>query len=417
VQAIRTHVAGVDVHRDLLVITALVTQSDATLRQESWECSTFTQDLEHAAQKLLQLGVKDVAMESTGIYWKPVYNVWRRAGLCITLGNAQHIKNVPGRKTDLSDSRWLAELHRCGLIRASYIPDDSYQSLRALTRNRSYLVSDITRVKNRVQKVLEDANIKLKSVLSDVFGVGAIKAIRAIADGESRADALMALIDTDIKAKKEEVLKALTNCLTPTHCLQIRLLLQQYDAQTKTLQTLEYEISQRTAPWRSLLERLDTIPGISATAAEAILAEATADMSGFREDRFFCAWAGVSPGNYQSAKKKRRVRVRHGNPNLRRVLFQAARSAVQRKGTFFCAKYHKLTFQTGSKMKALMAIANRIARIVYLIIKNDDLVFKDIGPNRVDSHEQQIRRRIGQLKKLGVQIHYDSQQQAAVIIA
>ena len=406
-QAALSHVAGVDVHKEILVITALIEQADGSLRSERVESSTMTEDLDECGRRLIALGVKHVAMESTGIYWKPVYNVWRRLGLIITLGNAQHMKHVPGRKTDTSDSEWIAQLHRNGLIRPSYVPEEEFQQLRVLTRHRTYLVSDLSRVKNRVQKVLEDGNVKLGSVISDVFSVAGLAVVRAIASGNTDAERLLELVKTNVKASKEDLRKSLSNCLTETHCFDLNEHLQQYDAMLDGLKRLDHEINRQMQKHSALIERLDEVPGIDKIAAQIIVAEATADMSPFKEDRCFAAWAGLAPGNNQSAGRRKRARIRHGNRYFKRIMVQAAKSAVRTDGSYYQAKYRRLVFQLGSRMKALVAIANRMCRALYHIIRGPHTRFKDLGALRIDNVERAIKRNIGQLRALGLNVIYD----------
>ncbi|MCB9025606.1 MAG: transposase [Bdellovibrionaceae bacterium] len=202
-QALRTHVAGVDVHKKILAITVLRGKADQEPEALQFECDTFTEDLMACGQKLLELGVRDVAMESTGVYWKPVHNVWTPMGIRLAVAQAAHVKNVPGRKTDMNDSHWLAELHRFGLIRPSMIPEEEFQQMRLLSRHRTNLVADMGRIKNRVQKVLEDGNVKYGSIVSDVFGKSGLNILRAIADGFTDADYLTSQITTRIKKKEE----------------------------------------------------------------------------------------------------------------------------------------------------------------------------------------------------------------------
>jgi transposase len=413
-QATLSHVAGVDVHKEILVICALVEQPDGSILKESLQSSTMTEDLKESGQQLLALGIKNVAMESTGIYWKPVYNVWRRLGLIVTLGNAQHMKNVPGRKTDVSDAEWIAQLHRSGLIRPSYIPEEEFQQLRVLTRHRTYLVSDISKVKNRVQKVLEDGNIKLGSVISNVFGVAGLQVVRAIAKGITEATQLAALVQTNVKTNQEELRKSLSNCLTETHCFDLGSHLQQYDALQDCLAELDTKINERMQKYVDLIERLDEIPGIDKISAQVIIAEATTDMSHFRDDRLFSAWAGVAPGNNQSAKKKRKAKVRHGNRYFKRILGQAAKSASQKEGSYYQAKYRKLVMQTGSRMKAIIAIANRICRVIYHLISNQNERFKDLGWLRIDDPNAAAKRAIGKLRALGFTVNFDGLNTVAI---
>lgn len=409
-QAILTHVAGVDVHKKLLVISAINGETNEEPKVEKLDTSTYTEDLENCGYKLKKLGVTHIAMESTGVYWKGVYNVWHRQGFNITLGNASHMKNVPGRKTDSVDSEWIGILHRNGLIRPSYVPEEEFQQLRALNRHRTSLVGDIGRIKNRVQKVLEDGNFKIGSVLSDVFGVAGLAVLDGIAKGILDPDVLLGLIQTDVKKEKEEIRKALTHCLTATHRFQIQEYLIQYRHLQETLLQLENEIEKRMVPYKGLIERLVKIPGVDRTSAQGIVAEATTHMENFMDDRAFAAWAGVAPGNYRSAGRRKRVRTRHGNPALKKILVQVARGATKKKGSYYRAKYNRLIFQVGSKNKAVVAIANRIARVVYHLIKDPTQQYRDIGPLRADNVEQQIRRKIGQLKALGVQVEYQTLQ-------
>lgn len=216
-KAMRSHVAGVDVHKEMLAITILVGDGDSEPTASQFECQTFTEDLMKAGLKLKEFGVTEVAMESTGVYWKPIYNVWAPMGIHITVAQAAHVKNVPGRKTDMNDSHWLATLHRFGLIRASFIPENVFQRMRLLSRHRTNLTEDLARVKNRVQKVLEDGNIKWGTIVSDVFGKSGIEVLGLIADGVTNASLLASKVTTKIK-RKEEAEKALTNCFTTDHC-------------------------------------------------------------------------------------------------------------------------------------------------------------------------------------------------------
>ena len=304
-QAMRTHVAGVDVHKEMLQISVLIGAADTQdLKPERFECSTMTDDLRAMGIVLLEKGVKDVAMESTGVYWKPVHNVWSPLGLNCCVANASHVKNVPGRKTDQNDADWLATLHRFGLVRPSFVPDGIYQRLRLLSRHRTNLVEDLGRVKNRVEKVLQDGNIKWSSIVSDTFGVAGIEILDLISDGVTNAQTLAGSITTKIK-KKEDAVKALTNCLTTVHCFVIKELMQQYrDIKARILE-VENELTEKMAPYAHLIEDLKKIPGIDTRLAQAIIAETTTDMSSFADERKFAAWAGVASGNNESAGKKK----------------------------------------------------------------------------------------------------------------
>lgn len=303
-QALRTHVAGVDVHKEVLAITVLIGGGDEEPRVEQFQCATFTEDLIAAGVHLRSLGVTEVAMESTGIYWKPVFHAWEPLELKVTVGNATHIKNVPGRKTDMNDSHWIAQLHRFGLIRASFIPPSEFQRMRMISRHRTNLTDDRTAIKNRVQKVLEDGNVKFGVIVSDVFGVSGMNVLKMIAGGVTSPDRLITGITTRIK-RKEEARKALTNTLTREHCWLIQELLQQYrDIQARIL-AADNELKERVHPYRHLMTELCKIPGIDTVLATSILAEASDDMRSFKDERAFAAWCGVAAGNNESAGKKK----------------------------------------------------------------------------------------------------------------
>lgn len=303
-QALRTHVAGVDVHKEILAITVLRGAADAEPEVIQFECATFTEDLMACGTQLLKYGVTEVAMESTGVFWKPIHNVWTPMGIKLTVGQAAHVKNVPGRKTDIQDSHWLAELHRFGLIKPSFIPEDDFQHMRLMSRHRTNLVEDLARVKNRIQKILEDGNIKYGSIVSDVFGKSGIGVLRLLAKGEKDAVKLAAAITTKIK-RKEEARKALTNHFTKYHCFLIRELMDQFDHIEAAIVKVENELFDKAKPYRHLIDKLKEIPGISEVLAVGIIAEATTDMSHFEDERKFAAWAGVAPGNNESGGKKK----------------------------------------------------------------------------------------------------------------
>lgn len=307
-QVLKTHVAGVDVHKAILAITILIGEADQEPKFEQFSCETFTEDLMAMGLVLKERGVTEVAMESTGVYWKPVYNVWSKMGIRCTVGNARTMRNVPGRKTDMNDSHWIAQLHRFGLIKASFIPEDKFQQLRLLSRHRTNLTDDLARVKNRVQRILEDGNIKIGSVVSDVFGVAGLNVLRLLADGVTRADTLAAAVTTNIK-RKGEIKKSLTNCFTTNHCFLIKELMQQYDDLNARILVVDRQLAHDVTPYVHLIEELKKIPGIDMTLAVGIIAEATNDVSSFADERKFAAWAGVAAGNNESAGKKKEQNV------------------------------------------------------------------------------------------------------------
>ena len=303
-KALRINVAGVDVHKEMLAITVLKGGGSEDPIVKRFECKTFTEDLIAMGIHLKSLGVADVAMESTGVYWKPVYNAWEPLGLKIVVGNATHMKNVPGRKTDMNDSHWIATLHRFGLIRPSFIPSGEFQRMRLLSRHRTNLKDDLSRVKNRVQRVLEDGNIKLGVIASDIFGVSGQAVLELIAEGVKNPERLVGAVTTKIK-RKDEARKALTNTLTNEHCWLVGELIKQFrDIQTR-IKEVDNELQEKVRPYSHLVEELRKIPGIDTTTAVGIIAEATTEMKHFADERKFAAWAGVAAGNNESAGKKK----------------------------------------------------------------------------------------------------------------
>jgi transposase len=310
-EAMRTHVAGVDVHKDILAITVLIGERESEPRATQFECTTYSDELMKCGIKLKEMGVKDVVMESTGVYWKPIYNVWAPLGLHLTVAQAAHVKNVPGRKTDMNDSHWLAQLHRFGLVRPSFIPEQIFQRMRLLSRHRTNLTHDISRVKNRVERVLQDGNIKWSSVVSDIFGKAGLAVLDLLAEGETNAGVLAKAVTTKIK-RKEDVEKALTNCFTTDHIFVIKELMDQYYYLSKRVKDVEGELREKALPYKHLIDKLDEIPGIDEILAIGVLSEATNDMSNFKDERAFAAWAGVAAGNNESAGKKKDLGVGQG---------------------------------------------------------------------------------------------------------
>lgn len=303
-EALRTHVAGVDVHKEVLAITVMIGERDSEPKVTQFECTTYSDELIKCGMKLKEMGVKDVVMESTGVYWKPIYNVWGPLGLNLTVAQAAHVKNVPGRKTDMNDSHWLAQLHRFGLVRPSFIPEQIFQRMRLLSRHRTNLTHDISRVKNRVERVLQDGNIKWSSVVSDIFGKAGLAVLDLLAEGETNAGVLAKAVTTKIK-RKEDVEKALTNCFTTDHIFVIKELMDQYYYLNKRVKDVEGELREKALPYQHLIDKLDEIPGIDEILAIGVLSEATNDMSHFADERSFAAWAGVAAGNNESAGKKK----------------------------------------------------------------------------------------------------------------
>ena len=397
--------AGLDVHQAQVTVCVLLGEAGKRVRKERRVFATFSRDLLQLAEWLLSLGVSHVAMESTGVYWKPVYGVLEGVGgLQLTVGNAQHIKNVPGRKTDMLDAEWLANWQRHGLIRPSFVPPPAVRRLRDLVRYRTSLVQERTAQKNRLQKLLETANVKLASVVSDVFGMTGLAMVRALAAGHTDVGALCELAQGNLRAKKAQLARALDCRLEAHQRWLLGLQLQALDQTDERLAQLEAEIERQLQPYRVQLQRLCTIPGVKAHAAASLLAEMGADMRPFATSAHLAAWAGVCPGNNESAGKRGRQPTRKGNPHLRCTLIEAASAAVRTRGTYYRDKYYRL----GARMprnKAKLAIAHKIAVAAYHLLKHGQS-FQELGPAYLDGlHSQRTTRTlVRRLEALGHQV-------------
>ena len=348
--ALRTHVAGVDVHKDVLAITVLRGEPDAKPEEIQFTSDTFTEDLMKTGTKLLDLGIREVAMESTGIYWKPLDNVWTPMGLRLTVGQAAHMKNVPGRKTDMNDSQWIAHLHRYGLIKPSMIPEDTFQKIRLLTRHRESLVRDLAKVKNRIQMTLEDGNVKWGSIVSDVFGKSGLSILEAIAKGVTNAGDLALLVKTGIK-RKDEAKKALTNCLSSEHVFLIKTMMTQYTHLENQLKEIDGRLENLFRPYEHLLEELDKVPGIDKILAQRILAESTDKMENFPDERAYAAWSGVASGNNESAGKKK-IKMSPGKSPSQKSIDPSSTWSGENEENILQEQVQQIEIQTGFKKQS-----------------------------------------------------------------
>jgi transposase len=359
--------AGLDVHKRTVVACIRRLEPDGQINQEVRTFGTMTADLLSLADWLAACGVTQIAMESTGVYWKPVYNLLE-ARLTILVVNAQHIKQVPGRKTDVKDCQWIAQLLQHGLLRASFVPPRPIRQLRDLTRQRTQLIRHRATMANRLQKVLEDANIKLASVATDILGVSGRAMIRALIAGEQDPARLADLARRRLRAKTDLLVLALTGQVSDHHRFQLRGLMEQVERLDRGIEQLDGRILEATTPFEAELARLMTIPGLSRSAAEVILAEIGTDMTAFPTAGHLGSWAGMSPGNHQSAGKRYSGRTTKGSPWLRSVLVQAAWSASHTKSTRLSVTYHKLARRIGKK-RAVVAVGRKILKLVYEMLK------------------------------------------------
>jgi transposase len=345
---IHEKVAGLDVHKKVVVAAIIVKQEDGSWLEETRRVGTMTADLLALSDWLLLHSVTHVAMESTGDYWKPVFNILEN-NFEVMVVNAQHLSKVPGRKTDQSDAQWIAELLQYGLLKASFIPPLGQRELRELTRYRSSFVRERATLVNRVQKALESANIKLASVATDIMGVSGRAMLSALIAGNATPEEMAELAKGRMRDKREELAKALAGRVKSHHRFVLTELLCQIDSLDETIARFDHEIESYCRPFEEEVILLDTIPGVGRDAAEIIVAEIGTDMSRFPDADHLAAWAGVAPGNNESAGKRRSGRTRKGNQALRTVLNQAAHAAARTKNTYLSAQYHRLAGRRGAK--------------------------------------------------------------------
>jgi transposase len=391
---------GLDVHKET-VVACLRLVVDGKVTTEVRTFKTTTADLLLLVAWLTVNACTHVAMEATGVYWKPVWHVLDDGEFTLVLANAAHVKNVPGRKTDVNDAMWLAELLAHGLIRGSFVPDIQTQEMRNLMRTRKQLVREQSSHVLRLQKTLEDANIKLDCVLSDVMGKSGRAMIEAMIAGETNPVKLASLADRRVKASPEELREALRGRVTDHHRFLLRLHLGQIDALAAAMATLDAEVAANLEPFRTAVELIVTIPGIKDLAAHAIISEIGIDMSRFPSDAHLLSWACMCPGNDESAGKRRSNRLRKGAAWLKTTLVQCACSAVKKKGSYFQAQFHRLKARRGPK-KAIVAVAASILTTIYHMLK-DGTTYQDLGGDHFArrSTDQQKNSLVKRLANLG----------------
>lgn len=412
-QVLYTHCAGLDVHKKTVVACLLTPAPQGGWQREVRSFSTMTRDLLALSDWLLEAGCTHVAMESTGEYWKPVFNILE-AHFAVLLVNAQHIKAVPGRKTDVKDAQWIAELLQHGLLRASFIPPPAQRELRELTRHRSTFVRERATLVNRVQKVLESANIKLASVATDVLGVSGRAMLQALIADETDIAAMAELAKGRLRNKREQLVQALEGRVQAHHRFVLAELLGQIDNLEETIARFDQQIEAYRAPFEEAIQLLDTIPGVGPETAEVIVAEMGADMSRFPSARHLAAWAGLAPGNHESAGKQRTGRTRKGNHALRQGLIQAAHAAAHTKNTYLAAQYHRLAARRGSK-RAIVAVAHSMLVIAYCLLSRHE-PYRELGGDYFDRlrPETTAKRLMRRLENLGYKITLQAPAQEAL---
>lgn len=388
--------AGLDVHRDTVVACARVA-SKGEVKYDTRTFGTTTKELMALSEWLSDHEVTHVAMEATGVYWRPVWHVLD-GHFELVLANAMHIKNVPGRKTDVNDARWISDLVAHGLIRASFVPPTPVQDLRALTRTRKQLVRERASHVQRVDKILQDANLKLGSVLADIMGQSGRAIIDAIVAGETDPEKLVEHVSRRVKAPRGKIVEALRGKVSTNHRFLLKLHLGQADALQTAIDEVDREVGERLDPFRNAAERLTGIPGVSDVVAAAIVSEIGVDMSRFPTVGHLISWAGLCPRNDESAGKRRSTRLRNGAPWLKTLLVQSAWCATRAKGTYLQAQFLRLKARRGSR-KAIMAVAASILTGVYYMLK-DGTTYADLGADHfVRTDRVKTANRL--LRKLG----------------
>ena len=392
--------AGLDVHKKSVVACLLIPDTHGQTRKERRTFSTMTADLLCLRDWLTAQGCTHVAMESTGVFWKPIFHVLE-GHLEVLVVNAQHIKAVPGRKTDMKDAEWIADLLQHGLLRPSFIPPAWQRALRTLTRSRASLTQERTRTIARLQKELEDANIKLAAVASDLMGKSAQQMLHGLLAGEADPATLAEFARGRMRSKRDQLAQALSGSLQPHHRVLITEHLAHIDTLDESMTRLSAEIAERLRPYEEILQRLETIPGIKRRLAEIILAEIGPDMSRFPSAQHLASWAGLCPGNHESAGKRLSGKTRKGSQWLRTALVEAAHAASHCKNSYLSAHYHHLAMRRGTK-RAAVALAHTLLIIVYRLIAHDQ-VYQEVGATYLDerARQDQEHRLVRQLEKLG----------------
>jgi len=398
---------GLDIHKQLVVACMITPGPKGAPRKEVRSFGTMTADLLVLGDWLDEQGATHVAMESTGVYWKPLFNLLEER-FRLVLANAQHIKQVPGRKTDVKDCEWIGDLLRHGLLRPSFVPDRPQRELRELTRYRTTLVRERAREVNRLQKTLEGANVKLGDVASDVLGTSGRAILAAMLAGATDTAALADLAQGRLRDKRASLERAVAGCMGTHQRFLLAEQLAHYAALNQSIDRVSAEIAERVRPCEPIIERLDAIPGVGRRVAEVLVAEVGTDMSRFPTAAHLASWAGICPGNNESAGKRKSGRIRRGSPWLRTALVEAAHAAVRAKDTYLSAQFRRLAARRGAK-KASVAVAHSILVIVWHLLQHD-CPYADLGTNYFDEHDRQqvAHRLVRRLEGLGYHVALDS---------
>ncbi len=393
--------AGLDVHKKT-VVACWFAGHELTSRAVKRTFGTFRWQLQELRDWLLRAGCTHVAMESTGVYWQPVHRVLEDH-FQVILGNARHMANVPGRKTDMNDAEWIATLLRHGLIRPNFIPPKPVRELRELTRYRRKLVQTTTAAQLRVDKVLQSANIKLSSVASELFGVSGRRMLRSLANGVTDARALAELSRGKLRPKRDQLVQALSGNFTAEHARLLAIQLEMIERVEASVAELEHLIEEKASPYQSWITQLDAVPGINQTIAVDVLAEIGTDMTSWPTHRHFAAWAGLCPGNRESAGRRRKARTREGNPFLKSILVQAATSARKRRGSYLAARFQRLSRRRGERV-ATVAVAHELAVSIYYMLLRNEPYREPAAADPQHARDKRKTQLLRQLHRLGYDV-------------
>jgi transposase len=401
-EVVHERCAGLDVHQHS-VVACIRVAAGGQIQQEVRSFDTTTQGLLALCDWLGEHQCTHVALESTGVYWKPVWHVLE-SSFELVLANAMHIRNMPGRKTDVNDAMWIADLLAHGLIRASFVPPVPVQELRDLTRTRKQLVREVAQHVQRIQKALEDANVKITGVISNVVGMSGRALLEAIIAGETDPERLVDLVSHRLKASREELTEALRGRVREHHRFLLRLHLGQVDTLNTAVREVEARLGETLRPFHERAQLLTTMPGISETAAHVIIAEIGVDMSRFPTAGHLISWAGLCPCNDESAGKRRSTRIRKGAPWLKTTLVQAAWAASRKKDSYLRAQFLRLRSRRGP-MKAIIAVAASMLNAAYHILR-DGVPYKELTGTYLDARDRTklATRLIRRLSDLGLQV-------------
>ena len=395
---------GLDVHKDTVVACLLKVTSEGELVQQTRTFSTVLDGLQTLDSWLREEDCGQVAMESTGVYWKPVYNVLADGQRVVWVVNAAQIKGLPGRKTDVGDAEWIASLLQHGLVRPSFIPDQAQRELRDLTRTRTTLQDERSASVQRLQKVLEDANLKLSSVVTDILGASGRAILEALLAGTTDPMTLAELAKGRLRKKREALAKALAGTLKAHHCVLVSVHLEHIDFLDESIERLDGEIAERLRPFEEEIARLDTIPGVGKRTAQVLAAEVGLRMSQFPSAGHLASWAGMCPGNQQSGGTRKNAKTRKGSKFLRRALVEAAHAAARTKGSFFATRYRRLAYRRG-KPKAAVAIGHAILTTAYqLLVRQEDYRERDPQQDEERRRARIERQAVADLVNLGYEV-------------